>query len=377
MMRKFGSVMVLLAVLATGFGQQPNKGKVDNLKGQLNKVQDKRDTVREQLDKTRKEVRAVTRDVRSMDQQLGDLETQLHDTTARLSDSRSEQSRLARELEAASAELDVKREQLRSRLRSMYMRGEASLVTAFAGLDSVGSLASRKYVLERIAAKDRSLFNGFTSLRASISSRKTRTDDLVVSIDRLAKRQQSQQESVQQVRDEKNGSLRSLRGKQADLEALIRQLDAEQRSIAAQIAAYQAGTGSSSLPKFSGRMSKPVSAPITSPYGMRMHPILKVNRLHAGIDFGAKYGAAIRAAANGVVITASYNKGYGNMVVIDHGGNISTLYGHCSSIGVLAGQKVMRGQVIAAVGSTGLSTGPHLHFEVRVKGTPVNPRSYL
>lgn len=368
----FAAALVL--VLGPGFGQQ---SKVNTLKKDLSSVRDKRASIKRQLDSTRAKVRSVRVDLREIDHQLGDLEGKLNDTTARLSDSRSEQTRLARELEEASSQLIVQREQLRRRLRTMYMRGDASFISALAGVDSVGELASRKYLLERIAAKDRSLFNGVVELREGISSRKRRADELVVRIDKLAKQQQAQQDFVQEVRDEKNSSLRDLRGKQADLEKLIAQLDAEERSIAAQIAAFQTTSGSKNLPRYAGRMIKPVSARLTSGFGMRFHPILKVNRLHAGVDFGARNGSPIRAAAPGVVIAAQYNKGYGNMVIIDHGGGISTLYGHCSSIGVLAGQKVQQGQVIAAVGSTGLATGPHLHFEVRVGGKPVNPMSYL
>ena len=110
---------------------------------------------------------------------------------------------------------------------------------------------------------------------------------------------------------------------------------------------------------------------------MRYHPILHITRLHAGCDFGAPIGATIRAVAPGEVIHASYMRGYGNVVIVDHGGGISTVYAHCSRISVSDGQRVTRGQHIANVGSTGLSTGPHLHFEVRVNGRAVNPRGYL
>jgi murein DD-endopeptidase MepM/ murein hydrolase activator NlpD len=121
----------------------------------------------------------------------------------------------------------------------------------------------------------------------------------------------------------------------------------------------------------------PSDAEITSGFGWRRHPILRQERFHAGIDFGASYGSTIRAAEGGKVIFAGWYGGYGNTVIINHGGGISTLYGHTSKLYVSQGKIVQPGEAIAAVGSTGLSTGPHLHFEVRQDGEPVDPMAYL
>ena len=121
----------------------------------------------------------------------------------------------------------------------------------------------------------------------------------------------------------------------------------------------------------------PADGPVTSPYGWRRHPVLGTSRLHAGADIGAGYGSDIWAAKAGVVIFAGWNGGYGNCVMIDHGDDIVTLYGHMSEFYVSEGQSVAQGTVIGAVGSTGLSTGPHLHFETRVGGTPEDPMLFL
>jgi murein DD-endopeptidase MepM/ murein hydrolase activator NlpD len=120
-----------------------------------------------------------------------------------------------------------------------------------------------------------------------------------------------------------------------------------------------------------GQLGWPVSAPITSPFGWRW------GRMHEGIDLGAAYGAPIAAAGAGTVIYAGWLGGYGNLTVIDHGGGLATAYGHQSQIAVTVGQQVARGQTIGYVGSTGHSTGPHLHFEVRVNGQAVDPLGYL
>ncbi|WP_426573022.1 peptidoglycan DD-metalloendopeptidase family protein [Aquihabitans sp. McL0605] len=116
---------------------------------------------------------------------------------------------------------------------------------------------------------------------------------------------------------------------------------------------------------------------VSSPFGMRHHPILGIDRLHAGADLGAPTGTPIHAAADGVVVLAEVRGGYGNAVVIDHGHSLATLYGHTSKMLVVPGQIVKRGDVIALVGSTGLSTGPHCHFETRIKGMPINPEGVV
>ena len=116
---------------------------------------------------------------------------------------------------------------------------------------------------------------------------------------------------------------------------------------------------------------------VTSPFGMRLHPIFKVNRMHTGVDIGMNMGANIIAANDGVVTKAMYSSGYGNMVMIDHGGGVCTVYGHGSEIIAQTGDEVKRGDVIMLAGSTGWSTGPHLHFEVRLNGEYVDPLPYI
>jgi murein DD-endopeptidase MepM/ murein hydrolase activator NlpD len=126
-----------------------------------------------------------------------------------------------------------------------------------------------------------------------------------------------------------------------------------------------------------GQLAFPVNASITSEFGFRMHPILGYEKFHSGLDFGADQGEVIRAAAPGTVIFAGWYGGYGNTVVIDHGNGITSLYGHAEGLYAEEGQQVQRGEPISLVGSTGLSTGPHLHFEIRSNGEPIDPMPYL
>ena len=141
--------------------------------------------------------------------------------------------------------------------------------------------------------------------------------------------------------------------------------------------------GSSTTKNYSGNgkflWPVPSSSYISSPWGYRIHPIYGTKKLHAGIDIAASSGSNIVAAESGTVILSSwgYNGGYGNYIIVSHGNGYTTRYAHCSNLYVKVGETVSRGQVIAAVGSTGASTGPHCHFEVRINGESVNPVNYL
>jgi len=167
----------------------------------------------------------------------------------------------------------------------------------------------------------------------------------------------------------------------ADSARLTAELQAAEAAAAAQRAAREAAgrapAPAAAPPSGSGAFQRPTSGRLTSGFGHRVHPIFGTSRLHTGLDFGAPSGSPIYAAESGVVVSAGTRGGYGNATVIDHGGGVATLYAHQSRLGVRAGQRVGRGEVIGAVGSTGYSTGPHLHFEVRINGAPVDPMGHL
>ncbi len=169
--------------------------------------------------------------------------------------------------------------------------------------------------------------------------------------------------------------LRQVQADRKKLESLLDEMEAESKALEAEVRRLQA------LYALTARdlsMIWPASGGwISDYYGNRLHPILGYNRFHSGIDYAANRGSPIKAAESGVVIFSGTNGGYGLCVIIDHGGGISTLYGHSDKLLVKVGQNVLRGDTIALVGSTGVSTGPHLHFEVRVNGETQNPLDWL
>jgi murein DD-endopeptidase MepM/ murein hydrolase activator NlpD len=208
-----------------------------------------------------------------------------------------------------------------------------------------------------------------------VAQKKTAADQLVVRISSLVQRQQAEQNQLQDERQRKSQKVKVLEQQAGELEEAIAQFEQDEHTLTAQIDEFMrrlSQTGQS-LPPFVGGFIRPVPGAITSGFGYRYHPILHITRLHAGIDFHAPTGTPVHAAASGVIVAAQYMRGYGNTVMIAHGSDLSTVYGHLSRIYVRSGEHVSKGQVIAASGATGLATGPHLHFEVRVHGRPVNP----
>ncbi len=352
------------------------KPSVKQLRSSLNKVQSKKTALRNEIKKTRRQTAAVMGDIQWVDREMEKFAESIDKTEDELADGKREQAAISKELTMAQAELKVKENQLSKRLRSIYMQKAESPVSALMASRSLGDLAVRKSVLERVALADRTLFEEFRVKAASVATKKKRQDEVVRKIAQLVDRQKDYKSELYGAKLKKKGYLSELNERADDLTEQYAALDRESDSIASQIQAFQARSGGNSVP-FRGGLSRPVRGRITSGFGMRFHPVLKRSRLHAGVDFGAPTGTPITAAAAGVVISSGYRGGYGYAVVIDHGGGVSTLYGHASRLFVSAGQRVTRGQKIAAVGSTGLSTGPHLHFEVRVNGKPVNPMSRL
>jgi len=354
------------------------------LRSTLSNLQHRKAELRREYVKTRHQARVVVQDIHVVDARLERIEDELADTASNLRSGRAEQQELSKDLKFAIERVKIVRAQVARRLRYMYMHQGESVISAFAGVRSVEDLESTRVLLESVARKDHELFTEYRNLKSEIDTKKQREDALVIRIAELKRREQGQQNDLKYTRGVKANTLAQLRDRQEHIQQLIAQADADENEVAAEIRSYEAmarahrGRGSRQpVVVFGGHFIHPARGPIVSGFGMRYHPILHRTRLHAGIDFGAPYGSPIVAAGAGVVIAARYSQSFGNMVVIDHGNGLSTLYAHASRLYVSAGQTVRQGQLIAAVGSTGLATGPHLHFEVRINGRPVNPMGHL
>ncbi|HEX9506378.1 MAG TPA: peptidoglycan DD-metalloendopeptidase family protein, partial [Acidimicrobiia bacterium] len=247
-----------------------------------------------------------------------------------------------------------------------------------------GRLVEGKHYLQRVSDKRQGdarrvtlLQNELASQQAQVAQQQQVADqaraaaaDEKAKLDAVAAEQARARDAASTAEQDENAKLGAAQAQHDQAES---ELQAESDRIAAQLRA--AGDGPA---LGNGTFIRPVGGPISSPFGYRVDPVTGATAFHSGVDFASSCGTPIKAAGTGVVLEAGFNSGgYGNMTLIKHGAGLSTLYGHQSSIIVTAGQSVTQGQVIGYVGSTGKSTGCHLHFEVRVNGNPVDPLGYL
>lgn len=351
---------------------QPQKAQ---LQGKLSSVKTQISDVRSKLRQTKQRERKISVKLEHTEHKLHETRTHLGTTRNRLAAARLQRDRQEARLAEITRRLHYRRSLLSRRVRASYEMGNTSYVSALATSRNVNDLLSRGYVIRRIAMSDAQLVQSIRQDQEAADAERRRLEATVAEIGRLERALQGQAQTLKVQTNEQQALLKQVKTQREAYEQALNELEAMSRHIAAALRAMEqtaAGRRRSAV-AFKGGFLRPVSGPVTSAYGMRFHPILRYSKLHTGVDFGASYGAPIRAAASGVVVHVGYMRAYGNTVIIDHGGSVSTLYGHCSSLLVRHGQEVKQGDTIARVGSTGFSTGPHLHFEVRRHGDPVRP----
>ena len=397
-------VALLLSVVACGAPVYATVGdRIESQQSQIEATRNRLQGRRSQLDfeivraaSLRRQLAETDAGIARAHAALDGIEAQIRHTQRNLAWNRIQ-------LDAAQRTLARHNDALRRRLIDAYERGDLGYIDVVFSATSFNEFVERwediRYLIaanERTVRERRAAQTAVASARAGLERQEFALEDdrrqAVQTTFQLAalarQRAQLVQTADAQRRNVANqvAQLEDLTAAQeAALESLIRErqreeaarraaLD-EQRRRAAQLAGQEAPPASNSGSP--GSFSWPASGPITSPFGMRSDPLGHGFRMHTGIDIGAPMGSTITAAASGRIIFAGWYGGYGNAVIIDHGGQTSTLYGHCSQLFVSNGQDVERGQAIAAVGSTGESTGPHLHFEIRINGVPVEPTSRL
>lgn len=370
-------VTVLLAVIlsipfANVYAKNPTE--IDKLKQEQDKVNQQIKKTQQLMNQVKSEKKSVSKAIEQLDQKLNQAEEELTGVENQLSQLEEQIAVTTRELERASTDASSQKELLKKRVRVMYENGNVGYLSVILNSTSFSDFISRMDFLKKIIDFDMNLLGKMKLHRDSVAEKRKQLESELKEKERLKIEIADKKQQVEVAKQDREKTLKDLT---KDLKELERQEDAllaQSNEVAKKIISLQ------SKEKYVGGKigwPSPGYYKITSPYGYRTHPILKKKKLHTGIDIAVPSGTTIVAANSGTVIYSGYNGGYGNTVIIDHGGKISTLYAHNSKLLVKVGDKVEKGKAITKSGSTGLSTGPHLHFEVRENGQHVDPLKYL
>ncbi len=368
------AVLIMICSMPT-FAFANNQNKLNNVKNQISNIQS-------QLNQGKKEEKDLISQISALNSKINTIENEINQITADIQNKIAAIAEAEIKLKETEAAIVQQNDALNKRLRVMYKNGETGMLEILLGSSNISDFLSNVDMIQKIYDNDIKILKKIQKQHEDIKEQKVQLETLKTQLEQEKKNEEAKQAELQVQKSSVEALKAEVSKDNKALEKQIDQLNAEANALTALIQSQQnKGQASSSTTSqyTGGAMAWPVPAShrITSPYGYRIHPILKVKKFHSGIDIGAGSGTPIVAAASGTVTMSQTYGGYGKTVMIDHGGGMVTLYAHCSKLNVSVGQKVTKGQTISLVGSTGQSTGPHLHFEVRKNGATQNPTSYV
>lgn len=350
---------------------------VSSLNQKLSSLESQKAKIQKELKAIESKKQSTMTKKAALDQQI-DVTEQEVETINKLITALDEQvASVAAELSAAEAQEKKQTDDFLARVRIMEEEGSASMLGVILAADSFSDMITRTELIGSVVEGDKKLMRELAETKAGIAEKKASLDSARAEQASAKKNLVAKQNSLESQYKDANALLKSLNTSAAEYEKAFD--EAERAMDAARASLQKLLSNSSSSTYVGGEFRWPTKATrITSAYGTRKDPITKKSSMHTGIDIGASMGSEIYASNSGTVIVAGWSsKGYGNYVVVDHGGGKSTLYAHMSKIKTTKGAKVTKGDVIGLVGSTGYSTGPHLHFEILINGKHTNPMNYF
>ena len=354
--------------------------KIDSIKSDINTVEKKIDELKNARSNLQTYINQLDRQVNSLAAQISDLEDKIEEKQAEIEQKQAE-------LEEAEAESEEQYDLMKKRIQYMYEQGSQSVLELLLESESVAEMMNRAEYAVQMSAYDRQMMEELREIRETIAEYKALLEEQQKEQERLLSELEDQKKAVNKAIDAKSQEIANYQsqittasGEQSEYEKQLAEQEKLLDQIEAQIAAAAAangadGDGDGGASGFAWPC--PASRRITSYFGPRKAPVKGASTYHKGIDIGALTGTSIIASAGGRVTTSQYSSSAGNYVVISHGNGISTVYMHASALYVSVGDVVAKGQTIAAVGSTGYSSGPHLHFGIIVNGSYVNPLNYV
>ena len=357
----------------------PSVTEAESLEEQKQNVQNQIEESTGQLEYVQEELSQTLVQVQQLDDRIVQAEQEIADYNMQLTNLQMQVDETTENLQKIQKNYEENEKLLEERLVVLYEKGETSFLDLLLKSSSLTEFLSNYYLLEQIVEADTELLENIEKEKTEVENTKKNLEEQKSNLKILKAKREQTYVTMQNNKTMQQNYLNQLSDSEKELQKKIEEFKAEEERIEnlIQLAANQDYSGNYT----GGVMAWPIAKNgtyITSDYGIREHPIQGVVKKHTGIDIGnAGFGAPVIAAADGIVTMASYYGGYGNCVMINHGNGISTLYGHGQKILTTVGTEVKKGDLIMEVGSTGNSTGPHLHFEVRVNGSPVDPKPYL
>lgn len=375
-------IMTVLGITSPTFQSSLN---AQSLEDELDQIKRERKETQEKIEEVKKQEQQYINQVNEVEEQLLSALSELEELNNRLAEVKSEIDKTTielvlkeQELKKIEDELEVKIEILNSRVASIYKNRNGNILEILLKAEGFLEFVSRLKLMNLLAEQDAEIIksikdkrNATLSVKKAIIDLREKQKEQKVKIEKLVTQAEQKKAEVEGIYVEKKELLSKTRANKNALIWMEKQLEVKEAEIKRILESYRYGSAPS------GKFAWPVAGMIKSGFGYRIHPIFGTRRFHSGIDIAAPYGTLVKAADGGQVIQAAYVGGYGYAIMIYHGGGFATWYAHLSGFNVSVGQFVQRGQVIGFVGSTGWSTGPHLHFEVRINGNPQNPLNYL
>lgn len=358
------TIVCLLAAILMVTGGMWNVAFADDLDDQLAGVENQKEEVTNELTEVTKKVEEAQAEVEELQ---ADIEVKESEITI-----------AAGEIEDLKLDMSAREEGLNDRLRAMYKNGSVGYLDVLLGSNSISEFLNNVEMIQRIFRNDQDTLKFLEEQHDILEEKQHVLENEKAELDKQKAKQAEKQEALETSKGELQAQLDAIN---AEADRISAEIKARQEALAQQQAQQQQqeqGNEGTEGGYSGGALQWPCNSTIiTSEFGYRIHPLTGIWTGHTGIDIGCNMYEPIYAAESGTVILAEEYGGYGNAVVIDHGNGLTTLYGHNEELYVSVGQKVSRGETIAGAGSTGWSTGPHLHFEVRVNGDYVDPMGYL
>lgn len=350
---------------------------ITDLINKQNELQNQKSEADSQLGIVQEELSTNMQQVENLSQSMSEYQIQIDEWGKQIDVLNDSISEIQDKLDVAQKDYDEQEKLLETRLVTMYEAGDTSFLDFILSSKNIVDFISNYYLMAELTNYDEDLLEKIEREKSQIEQNKKMLETKQNEYNTIKANYEKKKIILYNTKVLRDEAASKLTQEETELSAKIDEYRNQILTVEAEISKIT--TANLDTQYIGGEMAWPVPGytRITSNYGMRTHPITGIYKLHTGVDLGAPMGANFVAANDGVVTKAGYNGAYGNMVIIDHGGGISTLYAHGSEILVTVGQTVKKGDVILKVGSTGYSTGAHAHFEVRVNGQVVNPLPYI